>query len=124
MFVLAPSSSLCSNADSWESGRNPLMQNVSTRHQLGKKVCKIKCELWTHAPQQTATLFDHLVGAGREGHRHVEAQHLKSGQGPVPGDPFTHGNLLVTQGDYAAAGDGMLPFNRFNGSYKLLQVFR
>ena len=41
------------------------MQKASIRHQLGKNVCKIKCELWTHAPQQTMSLFDDLLGAKR-----------------------------------------------------------
>ena len=64
MFVLL--FAVMRDLDSWESGRNPLMQNASIRHQLGKNVCKIKCEPWTHAPQQTIPLFDQLVGRDQE----------------------------------------------------------
>jgi hypothetical protein len=32
------------------------------------------CQQETHAPQQLNNLFDHLVGEGEEGRRHVEAE--------------------------------------------------
>ena len=41
-------------------------------HGLGAAMC----QLLTRAPQQTASLFDHLVGAGEQRRRHVEAERL------------------------------------------------
>ena len=35
-----------------------------------------ECQLRTYASQQTATLLDHLVGAGEQRRRHVEAERL------------------------------------------------
>jgi hypothetical protein len=53
-------------ARSWESSRNLLILHVHLDPQLGKKRCKIKAVLRTHAPLQTAPLLDHLVGASEE----------------------------------------------------------
>jgi hypothetical protein len=38
--------------DSWEPPTQPIDAKRLHPAPVGKKVCKIKCELWTHAPQQ------------------------------------------------------------------------
>ena len=38
--------------------------------------CNNICQFWTHGPQQTASSFDHLVGARDKRHRRGEAEHF------------------------------------------------
>src|SRR5258708_13769836 len=36
-----------------------------------------RCQLWTHAPQQTAWSLDHLVGTREQRRRHSETERLR-----------------------------------------------
>src|ERR1035437_10247659 len=42
-----------------------------------KRLLQHNLPLATNAPQQTASLFDHLVGQREELRRHLEAEHLR-----------------------------------------------
>jgi hypothetical protein len=58
------------------------MRHARFSPQLGEKPREFNVLLRTHAPQQMAALFDHLVGAGEQ--RNVEAaSHYRVSTGAV-----------------------------------------
>jgi hypothetical protein len=58
---------------------------------LDADFCNKICQFQTHAPQQIATLFDHLIGAGEQCWRQIEAKGLC---GPRIDDQIKLGWLL------------------------------
>jgi hypothetical protein len=49
---------------------------IQKRTNAGAAGLSALCQKRTHAPQQTTSLFDHLVGTLLEWQRHVEAERL------------------------------------------------
>src|SRR5207245_8707376 len=91
--------------------------------------------LRTHAPQQTASSFDHLVGAGEERMRDCQAEGL--GGLCVQGDTFfnsrreqlvalaAHHSIRTVYAfrDYAAAGGLMSYGTSLRGAYRQVGVY-
>ncbi len=76
---------------------------------MASRLMSTLCRKWTHAPQQTASLFDYFVGEREHGRRYFEAERLG---GLKVDDKLEHGRMYDCMTGRSA---GFSPLRRLYG---------